>query len=253
MKAPIDRAVFYARLRATKLLGPTISDTEFQGLEGLFSAWEQQGWPSDLRHVAYTMATAWHEARLDGGIREGGLGKGHAYGKPVGPYGQVYYGRSFPQITWYENYEKFGRLLNIDLARNPDLALKPEIGAAILIIGSRDGLFRAGKSLARYFNATKDDPVGARDIINGDMNMVVKKQPDPTLTYGKMIAGYHRTILGCLNAAYQADAPVPTPPVNVAPVAPPPAIAPPTQPIPTEPKGFWASMLERLRAAYPRV
>lgn len=56
--------------------------------------------------------------------------------------------------------------------------------------------------------------------------------------------------------------PVPIPPVETAPpfppaprnggpsaVTPPPAITPPTQPTPA--KGFWASMLERLRTAYP--
>jgi len=239
--APIDRAVFYARLRASKLLGPTISDVEFAGLQGILAAWEEQGWPADLRFVAYTMATAWHEARLNAGIREIGKGAGYSYGKPAGPYGLIYYGRGPSQLTWYDNYVKFGRLLSLDLARNPDLALVPEIGAAILIIGSRDGLFRAGKTLAKFFNERTDNPVGARDIINGD---VTKN--------GGRIAGYHNTFLACLNAAMlPAGSPVPTPPVETKPLAPPPgnssspaplpSMASPTNPVVVT-GGLWSAL-----------
>lgn len=191
----IDRARFFAAVRDSSVCGPTLSHVEVDGLTGILDAWEKHGPIADLRHVAYTMATAWHEARLDAGIREIGRGKGKAYGKPAGPYGEVYYGRGPCQLTWLANYETFGKLLGLDLVKNPDLALEPETGAAILIIGSRDGLFRVGKdkkrnTLARFFSASVDDPVGARDIINGD----VEKN-------GRMIAGYHNLFLKALKAA----------------------------------------------------
>lgn len=209
----IDRARFFAEVRRLKVCGPTLSQTEVDGLGGILDAWERTEPDPDPRHVAYTMATAWHEARLDGTIREVGRGKGYAYGKPAGPYGHVYYGRSFPQLTWLDNYTKFGKLLGLDLVRDPDRVLVPVTGAEVLLVGSRDGLFRAGKSLKRYFSASASDPVGARDIINGD----VKKN-------GELIAGYYRLLFTALtNARAAVASPAPTP----AAVKPPPPTVPP--------------------------
>lgn len=78
-----------------------------------------------------------------------------------------YYGRGYVQITWKENYEKFGKILGIDLVRKPDLALDPDIAAKILIIGMRDGVF-TGVSLDDVTNSEgMVDYVKARRIING--------------------------------------------------------------------------------------
>ncbi|AYO81573.1 glycoside hydrolase family 19 protein [Methylobacterium brachiatum] len=197
MTAPIVRAIFFAHVRASGLCGPSLSQVEVDGLTGILDAWERLGWPPDLRHVAYTLATAWHECRLNLALREDGHGRGHQYGVPIN--GRAYYGRGAGQLTWLDNYRTFGRLLGLDLVGNPDLALVPETSAAILIIGARDGLFRHGRTLARFFNAQTDDPVGARDIINGDM-----------AKNGTLIAGYHRIFLACLTAAVSPEAPVPS-------------------------------------------
>ena len=187
----IDRAKLFAAVRASYVCGPTLSQTEVDGLAGILNAWDKLGPAADLRHIAYTMATAWHEARLDLTIEEGGKGKGKAFGVAV-PKGSglVYYGRGGCQITWIDNYAQFGKLLGLDLVGKPDLACDPLVSAEILVIGSRDGLFRKGKSLGRFFSATVDDPVGARDIINGD---VTKN--------GRMIAGYHALFLKALTAS----------------------------------------------------
>lgn len=208
-----NRPVFFNAVRASGLCGKTLSQTVVDGLTGILDASEKYQPGADLRHVAYPMATAWHEARLNAGIREIGRGAGHTYGKPAGPYGLVYYGRGPCQLTWYDNYVTFGKLMGVDLARFPDKALEPEIGAAVLIVGSRDGLFRKGRSLSRFFSATVDDAVGARDIINGDRDKVEKNQ---TKTNGQRIAAYHQVFLSALRAAAAAapapaSAPVPTP------------------------------------------
>lgn len=141
----------------------------FVHLQGMLDAWEQRGWPSDLRHVASTMATAWHECRLNFAIREVGRGAGKAYGVPVSTTGQINYSRGACQLTWLDNYKKFGRLLYIDLVGNPELALVLGTSAAILSIGSRVGLFRDGNTLAKFFNAHTDDLKGAREIFSGDI------------------------------------------------------------------------------------
>ena len=70
------------------------------------------------------------------------------------------------QLTWYENYERMGRILGIPLLEHPELALDTEISAKILVVGMTKGLF-TGKKLADYFNSEKEDWINARRIVNG--------------------------------------------------------------------------------------
>ncbi len=78
-----------------------------------------------------------------------------------------YFGRGFVQITWKENYEKFGKLLGADLVKHPDLALYPAYAVYILVHGFKYGTF-TGKKLDDYVSSEGNfDFVGARHIING--------------------------------------------------------------------------------------
>ena len=78
-----------------------------------------------------------------------------------------YFGRGFVQVTWKDNYEKFGKLLGTDLVKHPDLALYPAYAVFILVYGFKHGTF-TGKKLNDYMNtAGTFDFVGARHIING--------------------------------------------------------------------------------------
>ena len=62
-----------------------------------------------------------------------------AYGNPVPPYNQVYFGRGYVQLTWEKNYVLATRKLrergvvsrDVDLARNPDLAMRLNIAAGV--------------------------------------------------------------------------------------------------------------------------
>jgi len=80
-----------------------------------------------------------------------------------------WFGRGPIQVTTKANYERVGRAIGINLAYDPSLALVPEIGAKIAVIGMRDGLF-TGKRLADYLFP---DALGAapsknpRRIVNG--------------------------------------------------------------------------------------
>ena len=137
------------------------------------------------RHTSYIFATIFHEGsrkeRVNGktiyrrivSVEEVGKGKGKPYGSKI-KYSKktyinpdkIYFGRGFVQITWYEVYERFGKLLKIDLLNNPELCLNAEIGARIAVLGMRDGLF-TGVNLERYFNDSRTDAINARKIING--------------------------------------------------------------------------------------
>jgi predicted chitinase len=52
--------------------------------------------------------------------------------------GFLYRGRGLVQLTGKDNYEKFGRMLGIDLVKNPDLAANPEIAKQIAVAFFKD-------------------------------------------------------------------------------------------------------------------
>ena len=140
---------------------------------------------TDLRMIAYVLATVHWETGAYGQkfiyepVPEQGKGKGRPYGLPHKKTGKVYYGRGFCQITWFDNYERFTKILfrlgyEVDLINNPDLALDPKIAALILVIGMRDGKF-TGVDLDDYFDPIKSDWFNARKIINGlDKAVIIK-------------------------------------------------------------------------------
>lgn len=77
-----------------------------------------------------------------------------------------YYGRGFVQITWKENYQKYAKILGVDLEGNPDLALEPENAMFILVHGFKTGAF-TGKKINDYINEGGTDFHNARRCING--------------------------------------------------------------------------------------
>jgi predicted chitinase len=80
--------------------------------------------------------------------------------------GPRYCGRGYVQLTWKANYKKLGDLVGFPLVGNPDLAMRPDIAAEIMVKGMSQGLF-TGKKLGDYITAEKCDFVGARRVING--------------------------------------------------------------------------------------
>ncbi|MGY0037635.1 glycoside hydrolase family 19 protein [Pedobacter sp. NJ-S-72] len=153
---------------------------------------------SEQRFTAYMLATVFHETgKTMLPINENAKGKGYDYGKKLKrsriPYtfpDKIYYGRGYVQLTWFENYQLMGRLLNIDLLNRPELALDPDIAARIMIEGMTRGASSfgdfTGKCLEMYFNTKVSDPIGARRIINGSDQALV-------------IAGYYNKFLKALS------------------------------------------------------
>lgn len=77
-----------------------------------------------------------------------------------------YYGRGYVQLTWQSNYEKYGRILGIDLVNNPDLAMENNVALFILVHGFKTGSF-TGRQISDYINESQTDFVNARRCING--------------------------------------------------------------------------------------
>lgn len=169
-----------------------LKDKQREGLEFLIKKLEAstiQG----LKQQCYVLATIKHEtADTYQPIKEYGSLK-YLRSKPYYPF----IGRGYVQITWKENYERFGLLLGKDLVTTPDLALDPEISWQITEIGMRRGIF-TGKKLADFFNEKVSDYVNARRIING-------------LDKAELIANYAKTIYECITKIMDNNIPLPKP------------------------------------------
>lgn len=179
----IDRSKFYGVIRGA--FG-SISQSQVDGFEAIFDAWEKRQL-QDIRWLAYMLATTWHEtARTMQAIEEYGKGRDRTYGKEDPNTKKSYYGRGLVQLTWSHNYKKMSSIIYGDesLYLHPELALDLNCAVEILFTGMTEGSF-TGRKLLNYFNATRNDPVNARKIING-------------LDKAVMIAGYHKKFLEAL-------------------------------------------------------
>lgn len=110
-----------------------------------------------------------------------------------------------------------------DLEATPSLMLEPDISAAMLFVGLTEGWY-TGRKLSDYFGAGKNDPVGARKMVNPDGN-------------GPDIAVTNAAFLKALTAAGHAPGKVtpsaPVAPVEVVPL--PPSTGPVFAPAPRKP------------------
>jgi putative chitinase len=176
----INRKLFFFRIRKSLFAG-RIGPRQIEGMNAILNTWFELG-SKDLRQLAYILATAYHEtawtfqpikerggtsyltnnyditgsrprlARANGNVRPGD--------------GARYAGRGFVQLTWRNNYRSVGRKLGLDLESNPQLAMKIDTAAIILIRGMIEGWF-TGRKLTQYFNAETTDWINARRTVNG--------------------------------------------------------------------------------------
>ena len=76
--------------------------------------------------------------------------------------GARYHGRGVFQLTGRANYQRYGRMLNIDLEGQPELALDPRISIQIAFAYWRDRNLNAA--------ADRDDAARVTQLINGGAN-----------------------------------------------------------------------------------
>ena len=169
----IHRDFFFSNSRKL-LFSWKFKQSQVDGLNAVLDEWEKNYPDKDDRWLAYMLATAHHETdRRMQPIEEYGKGKGRPYGSNIKmnrtryyDTANLFYGRGFVQLTWYENYEKAGGKLGVNLIKNPEKALDLKIATKIMFLGMMEGWF-TGKRLSNYFNATTEDVYNARRIING--------------------------------------------------------------------------------------
>lgn len=141
---------------------------DFSTTEGTIQAIIRECKAQDIglsTQIAYVLATVeWESAKTFKPVREA-FWKDEEWRKNHLRY-YPYYGRGYAQITWKYNYEKYAKLLGIDLVKDPDLAMKNDIALFILVHGFKVGAF-TGRKITDYINNNQTDFIAARRCING--------------------------------------------------------------------------------------
>jgi putative chitinase len=175
-----DRKKFFDSYRSH--FGPLTQDL-VDALEFLLGEIENDnrfiGTDTDRRQLAYCLATfKWETARTMKPIDEYGsnayfdsrYGPQTKVGKQLGNTqpgdGSRFHGRGYVQLTGRNNYDRAGRLTNVDLLSDPEQAKEPKLAYNIAIQGMKDGWF-TGKKLGQFIKDTAPpDYENARTIIN---------------------------------------------------------------------------------------
>jgi putative chitinase len=206
-----DEKIYFDMVRGP-LFGGSMSQEQVDGQKFILASWDRDTTTTDLRWLAYSLATTKHEtASTMLPIEEYGKGQGMEYGKIDPVTGQGYWGRGFVQLTWRDNYAKADRELGLTGDKScewhAENALDPKIAADIMFKGMDEGWFRKDKNgpqtLLRYFDADLEDPYNAREIINGDKTVVPSWSDGKSI--GKLIAGYYDHFLAAVTSAYVSD------------------------------------------------
>ncbi|MBB4479876.1 putative chitinase [Rhizobium etli] len=185
MVVHMDRMFFFDAVREDLFKGE-LTQPQVVGIAAILDAWERRFAQADRRWLAYILATAYHEtaytmqpvretlAESDAGAVEI-LEAAYAAGRlswVKTPYwrpdedGRCWLGRGLVQLTHKRNYEAMSGLTGIDLVADPDRAMEMDAAVTILIEGMLQGSF-TGHKLADHLNATTEDWVNARRIVNG--------------------------------------------------------------------------------------
>lgn len=188
-----DPKRFFDHVRADDaLFNAPLTEGQVRGLNRLLSAWEKYG-TGDRRHLAYVLATSFHEtgrrmepvregfASTDAGARAA-VQRLYAAGRIRRNYalpaanGNSYYGRGDVQLTHPENYrgplrDRVLEMFGVDIYAEPDACLRSDVSAFILIEGMTRGLTGrgdyTGKALEDYIGPRGVNFVAARRVVNG--------------------------------------------------------------------------------------
>ena len=177
----INRTNFFNSVRGT-LFNNRLSQGQVDGISAILDVWETRHSGADIRHLAYMLATVYHETAFTmQPISE--YGSNDYFFKMYDPKGDrpkvaqtlgntepgdgvKYHGRGYVQLTGRRNYQLMSGPTNTDLVTYPERATLPPVASEILFYGMTNGTF-TGKKLSDYFNDTIDDALNARRIING--------------------------------------------------------------------------------------
>jgi len=185
----IDLGIFFSSIRKT-LFTNGLTKGQVDGLEKTIAYWQDNWSRMPLDEMAYVLATIYHETgKVMRPVKEGG-GERYLRSKKYWPF----VGTGLIQITWRQNWERWG-------IKTVEDGLSWPIALRATFEGMVTGAF-TGKRLSDYIGKGRRDYVNARRVING----VDKAQ---------LIAGYAEKFRAALVAAEQQE-PIAPPKPDVA-------------------------------------
>lgn len=163
----VNRKKFFDGFK--KHFDSSLDQAQVDGIEFLLTSFEAEPLWKDVRHIAYALATIYHETAasmqpVEEGYYLGSPTRVKNFQKTLRYY--PHFGRGYVQLTWERNYVKAGKALGVDFVKNPKLVMRPDYSFQILTRGMFEGWF-TGKKLSTYIHGTVCDYVNARKIING--------------------------------------------------------------------------------------
>ncbi len=142
-----------------------------------------QVWPSRFKSLSEAIPYEHNPAKLANNVYGNRLGNGAASSGD----GYKYRGRGIgAQFTGKENYIKFGKLFNVDLVGNPELATDLVLGAKILYKGCIEGLF-TGKNLSDYITQDVVAYKSARRVVNSDVALNGQKIANDAIKFARIL------------------------------------------------------------------
>lgn len=209
--------------------GLPVKSFQVRALQSLVGEWDHHPELTDLRQLAYVLATAAYEtwdfrissenlvyrnaARLTSVFRipqdeapqfvnnpEGLANRIYRdkMGNTEPADGWLYRGRGMIQLTGRNNYHKYGALIGEPLEDEPDLLFNASVASRVTF-----AFFFGGglNKLAPYFNDAQEDWEGARKVVAGRLpEQMLRQQTKPILLTGKRL-------LSCLRAAQPPETP----------------------------------------------
>jgi putative chitinase len=195
----------------------SLTQPQVDGIEFLLTSIENDAplWSGSqsitIDQAAYMLATVKHETadafqpidEIGGNIyfnrRYGPQTKiGQRLGNTQSGDGALFHGRGYVQLTGRSNYARATTdlaaqypTIAVDLVANPKQAKDAAVAYAVMSFGMQTGRF-TGHQISEFFNASRQDPVNARRIING-------------LDRAQLVAGYWSGIAAALRTSVNID------------------------------------------------
>jgi hypothetical protein len=201
----MNRTIFFNEIRQSLFRG-ALTQPQVDGIKADLDYWEANYPSGNPNHLAYILATEYHEtgAKMQPVPENGGkqyltrmydiTGDRPAKARELGNTEQgdgARFTGGKTQLTGRSNFRKLGKRLEIPLEEEPERIYDMETSTAVLFVGMMEGLF-TGKSLSRYTDLGGNlDAINARRVVNGTDRAA-------------LIAGYHNHFLAAVEAAYAA-------------------------------------------------
>lgn len=215
-----------------KLAGGSLDQVQVDAVNATLAAFAQHG-DGDHRKLAYILATEKGECNFRPIEEHKQLRTGKPYNVADPVTGARYFGRGLVQLTWKANYVRASKELSLPLTSQPELALRTDVAAQIIVKGMMQGWFTT-KRLSQYFSAGVANPLAARRIVNGT---------DRALEF---VGFYNALVAACRSAVLAPTSPVPPPPDIAAPKA-------PTTTRPAPSAGFFMSATRALGRVFRKA